>query len=82
MRPRRAVDRRRRIVWLALSWVVGIAGLILSVVTEGAVAVIGGGLIAVAAVALISLVFFEVGISEERASERDRASRGRPRERP
>jgi hypothetical protein len=62
----RRAARRRFLVPLAIA-VIGIA---LIAATSGVAQIVGGGVLAVAVVVAISLVFLEVGYSEDRARER------------
>lgn len=54
-------------------------GIVMTIATDGTAEAIGWGLIAIAITVAISLVFLEVGYSEDRARERAGRSRGRPR---
>jgi hypothetical protein len=62
----RRAARRRFLVPLAIA----VAGIALIAVTSGTAQVVGGGVVAVAVVVAISLVFLEIGYSEDRARER------------
>ena len=62
----RRAARRRFLVPLAIA-VVGIA---LIAATSGTARIVGGGVLAIAVTVAISLVFLEVGYSEDRARER------------
>jgi hypothetical protein len=62
----RRAARRRFLVPLAIA-VVGIA---LIAATSGVAQIVGGGVLGVAVVVAISLVFLEIGYSEDRARER------------
>ena len=67
--------RRPAARWL-LPPVIAVIGVILVIAGSGTVAIVGGGLIGVAAVLAVSLGFLEVGYSEDRA--RDRGEYGPP----
>jgi len=55
--------------WL-LPPVIAAIGIVLIVASSGTVSIIGGGLVAVAVTVAVSLVFLEVGYSEDRARAR------------
>jgi uncharacterized oligopeptide transporter (OPT) family protein len=63
----RAAAARRFVVPL----VIAVAGIVVVVVTDGTARIIGWGVIAVAVVVAISLVFLEVGLSEDRERAHD-----------
>ena len=58
-----------------------VVGALLVVLGDGIVSIVGGGVIGVAAVLAVALVFLEVGLSEdrERAREQGREGDGPPR---
>jgi Flp pilus assembly protein TadB len=62
----RRAARRRFLAPLAIA----VAGIALIAATSGIAQIVGGGVLAVAVVVAISLVFLEVGYSEDRARER------------
>jgi hypothetical protein len=70
-RPDEPAPRGRRPAarWL-LPVVIAVIGVILVIAASGTVAIVGGGLIGVAAVLAVSLGFLEVGYSEDRARAR------------
>jgi hypothetical protein len=70
---RRAAARR-----FAVPLVIAAAGIILIVAAEGAAWVIGWGVLAVAVTVAISLVFLEVGYSEDRARDREQRAGSPP----
>jgi uncharacterized oligopeptide transporter (OPT) family protein len=51
--------------------VIAVAGIVVVVVTDGTARIVGWGVIAVAVTVAISLVFLEVGLSEDRDRARD-----------
>jgi uncharacterized oligopeptide transporter (OPT) family protein len=51
--------------------VIAVAGIVVVVVTDGTARIVGWGVIAVAVTVAISLVFLEVGLSEDRERGRD-----------
>jgi uncharacterized Tic20 family protein len=63
----RAAAARRFVVPL----VIAVVGIVVVVVTDGTARIVGAGVIAVAVVVAISLVFLEVGLSEDRERARD-----------
>jgi uncharacterized Tic20 family protein len=63
----RAAAARRFVVPL----VIALVGIVVVVVTDGTARIVGAGVIAVAVVVAISLVFLEVGLSEDRERARD-----------
>jgi hypothetical protein len=63
----RAAAARRFVVPL----VIAVVGIVVVVVTDGTARIVGSGVIAVAVVVAISLVFLEVGLSEDRERARD-----------
>jgi hypothetical protein len=65
----RRAAARRFVVPLAIALV----GLVLILATSGIAEIVGGGVVAVAVTIAVSLVFLEVGLSEDR--ERDERSR-------
>jgi hypothetical protein len=65
----RRAAARRFVVPLAIA----LAGLVLILATSGIAEIVGGGVVAVAVTIAVSLVFLEVGLSEDR--ERDERSR-------
>jgi len=65
----RRAAARRFVVPLAIALV----GLVLILATSGIAEIVGGGVVAVAVTIAVSLVFLEVGLSEDR--ERDQRSR-------
>ena len=65
----RRAAARRFVVPLAIALV----GIVLILATSGIAEIVGGGLVAVAVTIAVSLVFLEVGLSEDR--ERDERSR-------
>ena len=72
-------EARRRFI---VPVVIAIAGVVVGVLSSGVLQIIGWGLFAVALTIAISLVFLEVGLSEDRAraaeqDERERRSRHR-----
>jgi hypothetical protein len=74
---RRAARRR-----FAIPVVIAVAGVVVAVLTSGVAEIIAWGVVAVALTIAISLVFLEVGLSEDRAraaeqAERDRRARRR-----
>jgi hypothetical protein len=62
----RRAARRRFLVPLAIA----VVGIVVIVLTSGTARIVGAGVLAVAVTVAISLVFLEVGYSEERARER------------
>jgi hypothetical protein len=79
MRRREAADdvdwgpaaRRRFLVPAAI----GVAGIVVIVATSGVARIAGWAVLAVACVIAVSLVFLEIGYSEERARARERRGR-------
>ena len=69
----RRAARRRFVLPVAIA----VPGVVLAVVTNGVLAIIGWGLFAVALTIAISLVFLEVGLSEDRARAAEEAERER-----
>jgi amino acid transporter len=65
--------RRTRIVLLAISALLVIAGVTVALAGGSEATVIGGFLIGVAAILLIGRVFYEIGISEDRERARGRS---------
>jgi hypothetical protein len=65
----RRAAARRFVVPLAIALV----GLVVILATSGIAEIVGGGVVAVAVTIAVSLVFLEVGLSEDR--ERDERSR-------
>jgi uncharacterized oligopeptide transporter (OPT) family protein len=63
----RTAAARRFIVPL----VIAVAGIVIVLVTDGTARIVGWGVVAVAVVVAISLVFLEVGLSEDRERARD-----------
>jgi uncharacterized oligopeptide transporter (OPT) family protein len=63
---RRAARRR-----FVLPLVIAVIGIVVALVTSGVAEIIGWGLVAVALTIAISLVFLEVGLSEDRERERE-----------
>lgn len=63
---RRAAARRA-----LLPLVIAVAGLIVILVGEGAATIVGWGIVAVGVTVAISLVFLEIGYSEERDRARE-----------
>jgi hypothetical protein len=51
--------------------VIAVTGIVVVVVTDGTARIVGWGVIAVAVTVAISLVFLEVGLSEDRDRARD-----------
>ena len=62
---RRAAARR-----FAVTGAVAVAGIVLVLVASGAADVVGAALIGIAVTAAVSLMFLEVGYSEDRARKR------------
>jgi hypothetical protein len=56
-----------------------VAGAVLVLAADGVVAIIGWGVIGIAFTVAVSLVFLEVGLSEDRERERESAAGRRPR---
>jgi hypothetical protein len=73
----RGAAARRFLVPLAIAAV----GIVLVVATTGAVRVIGWGVVAVAITVAMSLVFLEIGFSEDRARAREDRAAVQPRRR-
>jgi hypothetical protein len=73
----RRAARRRFIAPVVLA----IVGVVVGVATSGVVQIVAWGVFAVALTIAISLVFLEVGLSEDRAraAEQDERERRRPR---
>ena len=69
---RRAARRR-----FVIPVVIAVAGVVLAALTDGVPAIVGWGLFAVALTIAISLVFLEVGLSEDRARAAEEAERER-----
>ena len=65
--------RRTLAPWLAVSATLLVAGAIVYAITDGVAQAIGAGLIGLAAVLLMSCLFYAVGMSEE--NDRTRARR-------
>lgn len=57
--------------WFVVPLVIAAAGIVVIAVSDGAGEVIGWGIVAVAVTVAISLVFLEVGRSEDRARARE-----------
>jgi hypothetical protein len=53
-----------------------VAGVLLAAIASGALQIVGVGLLCVSAVAGVSLVFLEIGYSEDRDRQRDRDQGG------
>jgi F0F1-type ATP synthase assembly protein I len=62
--------------------VIAVIGVVIGVATDGVAQIVGWGLFAVALTIAISLVFLEVGLSEDRARAAEEAERARRRRRP
>lgn len=71
--PSAAHDWRRTVLRFIVPVALAIAGAVLAVVSDGTLRVVGWGVIAVAITLAISLVFLEVGYSEDRARAREDA---------
>jgi hypothetical protein len=56
-----------------------VVGALLALLADGAVAIVGWGVIGVAFTVAVALVFLEVGLSEDRERERESAAGRRPR---
>jgi hypothetical protein len=69
---RRAARRR-----FILPVVIAVVGVVLGVATSGVAQIVGWGVFAVALTIAISLVFLEVGLSEDRARAAEDAERAR-----
>jgi hypothetical protein len=65
--PARRAATRRFLTTLALA----VAGLVLAIAADGTASIAGWTVVGVAATLAISLVFFEVGLSEDRARARE-----------
>ena len=64
--------RRAAAARFAVPVALALAGAVLATVAEGTLRIVGGGVIATAVTVAISLVFLEVGYSEDRARARER----------
>jgi uncharacterized Zn-binding protein involved in type VI secretion len=71
--PSRDEVRRSRLVILAVSALLVIAGITVALAGGADATTIGGFLIGVAAILLIGRVFYEIGISEDRERARGRS---------
>ncbi len=69
----RAAAARRMLVPLLIA----VAGIVVIAVADGTARIIGWGVLAVAVTVALSLVFLEVGYSEERARAREERARRR-----
>jgi hypothetical protein len=73
---------RERRYWVARAGPVVallVAGALLALLADGAVAIVGWGLMGVAFTVAVALAFLEVGLSEDRERERESAAGRRPR---
>ena len=68
----RAAAKRRFGVLLGVI----VVGVVLAAVASGTLQLVGVGLLSIAAVGAVSLVFLEIGYSEDRARQRERDQRG------
>jgi multisubunit Na+/H+ antiporter MnhC subunit len=62
----------------AVAFVLMVVGIVLEVATKGTASIIGWGIVGLAVTLAISLIFLEVGYSEDRARARE-SDRTRPR---
>ena len=67
--------RRAAAARFAVPVALALAGAALATVADGTLRIVGSGVIAIAVTVAISLVFLEVGYSEDRARARERTRR-------
>jgi membrane-associated phospholipid phosphatase len=72
-------SRRAGVARVLAALALGAAGIVVIAATEGTWRIIGWGVLAVAISVMVSLMFLEVGYSDDRARAREQRPRRRPR---
>lgn len=62
-------ERKSSVLRFAFAVVLGIVGVVIALASDGALEIIGWGILAVAATLVVSFFFLEVGLSEDRARD-------------